>query len=261
LQRVLNISQGTPGSLRFTDSNNNGVFDPADAVVSFTNATLGTISQALPAVIQYPNDFLLRLRAQITNGNAKILTDPTLTVQEGNTATIALTQQVFAGFTETIVSIGDNQNQVVRNPLLADVGLTLNLKVDRIDDNGFITLSISPSVSSVSGAYSDPNSTTPAVLTSQRTLNSGSIRLRDGQTLIVAGVIQDQDRQTITKWPVLGDIPIIGALFRNTESNKTRNEVVIVVTPQILDDSDNATFGYGYTPGPEVQRVLDRPNQ
>jgi type IV pilus assembly protein PilQ len=104
-------------------------------------------------------------------------------------------------------------------------------------------------------------STSPAVLTSERTLNSGSIRLRDGQTLVLAGVIQDQDRQTISKWPILGDIPIIGALFRNTQSNKTRNEVVIVITPQILDDSDNATFGYGYTPGPEVQRVLDRPGQ
>jgi len=263
LRAIRSIAGGTPGSLRFNDDNNNGVYDPSDSIPAdgFTPASLGTITQALPAVIQYPNDLLLRLDALITSLNAKILTDPTLTVQEGNTATIALTQDVFAGTTVTTVPINDNQNQIVRTPRLEPVGLTLNLKVDRIDDNGFITLSISPSVYAVSGFYNDPNSSQSSVLTSRRTLNSGSIRLRDGQTLIIAGVIQDQDRETVSKWPILGDIPIIGALFRNTESIKQRNEVVIVVTPQILDDSDDSTFGYGYTPSSEVQRVLDRPGQ
>jgi type IV pilus assembly protein PilQ len=257
---VFNISQGTPGSLRFTDTNGNGVFDTADTVNSFTNATLGTLTQTLPRVIQYPNDLLLRLRAQITSGNAKILTDPTLTVQEGNAATINLTQEVFAGFNEDTV-INDGVAQTTRTILTADVGLTLQLLVDRIDDNGFITLSILPTVSSVAGTFNVVGSTSPAVLTSERALNSGSIRLRDGQTLVLAGVIQDQDRQTIIKWPILGDIPIIGALFRNTQNNKSRNEVVIVVTPQILDDSDTSSFGYGYTPSPDVQRVLDRSGQ
>jgi len=263
LRAIRSIAGGTPGSLRFNDDNGNGVYDPTDSIPAdgFIPASLGTISQVLPAVIQYPNDFLLRLRAQITNGNAKILTDPTLTVQEGNTAAVALTQDVFAGTTVTTVPISTDQNQIVRSPRLEPVGLTLNLKVDRIDDNGFITLSISPSVSAVSGFYTDPTSSQSAVLTSRRTLNSGSIRLRDGQTLIIAGVIQDQDRETVSKWPILGDLPILGALFRNTNSNKQRNEVVIVVTPQILDDSDTSSFGYGYTPSPDVQRVLDRPGQ
>ena len=84
--------------------------------------------------------------------------------------------------------------------------------------------------------------------------------MRDGQTLILAGIIQESDTETVTKWPILGDLPIIGALFRNTSGNKTRNEVIIVVTPQILDDSDASSFGYSYTPSPEVQKILDQRN-
>ena len=91
---------------------------------------------------------------------------------------------------------------------------------------------------------------------SKRTLNSGRIRLRDGQTFILSGVIQDSDRETVNKIPILGDLPIIGALFRSSTTQNTRNEVVIVVTPRIIDDSQDATWGYTYQPGPETQKVL-----
>jgi type IV pilus assembly protein PilQ len=81
--------------------------------------------------------------------------------------------------------------------------------------------------------------------------------LRDGQTFVLSGVIQDSDREVITKVPILGDLPIIGALFRGSDSQNTRSEVIIIVTPRIMDDSQNATWGYTYQPGPEAQKVLD----
>jgi type IV pilus assembly protein PilQ len=55
----------------------------------------------------------------------------------------------------------------------------------------------------------------------------------------------------------LGDLPIIGALFRQETNENTRNEVIIIVTPRIIDDSQNANWGYTYQPGAEVQKVLD----
>ncbi|NEQ27078.1 MAG: hypothetical protein F6K28_50320, partial [Microcoleus sp. SIO2G3] len=58
--------------------------------------------------------------------------------------------------------------------------------------------------------------------------------------------------------PILGDIPLLGALFRSTRRENTRNEVIVLLTPQILDDSDRATFGYSYTPGEDTQRIIDR---
>ena len=55
-------------------------------------------------------------------------------------------------------------------------------------------------------------------------------------------------------------MPIIGALFRGSSSTNTRSEVIIIVTPRIIDDSQNANWGYTYQPGPETQKVLDSNN-
>lgn len=81
--------------------------------------------------------------------------------------------------------------------------------------------------------------------------------MRDAQTLILSGIIQDSDIENVSKVPILGDLPIIGALFRSTSSINTRSEVIIIVTPRIIDDSQDATWGYTYQPGPETQKVLD----
>jgi type IV pilus assembly protein PilQ len=230
---------------------------PATATTAFSAGTPGNLALSLPELFQYPNRFLAQLRSEIISGNAKILTDPTLTVQEGNVASIDLTQEVFAGFDEQVV-IDEGVSRTNRTIIKQPVGLTLELAVDRIDDNGFVTLAINPTIASIAGTFNVEGSNSPAVLTSSRTLQSGKVRLRDGQTLILAGVIQEQERESVTKWPLLGDIPIIGSLFRNTTSSKTRNEVVVVVTPQILDDSDRSNFGYSYTPGTEAQQLIDR---
>ncbi|HEY9909587.1 MAG TPA: secretion protein, partial [Thermosynechococcaceae cyanobacterium] len=85
------------------------------------------------------------------------------------------------------------------------------------------------------------------------------IRLRDGQTLVLSGIIQDQDRTSVSKVPILGDIPLLGALFRRTERLNQRREVIVLVTPRILDDSDSSTFGYSYTPTPATQQFLNQP--
>ncbi|MFN3678306.1 type II secretion system protein GspD, partial [Thermosynechococcus sp.] len=92
-------------------------------------------------------------------------------------------------------------------------------------------------------------------------------RLRDGQTLMLAGIIQDQDRSLVTKVPILGDIPLLGRLFRREANQRQRNELVVIVTPKIIDDTQNAGFGYQYspTPGsmpPNIQnRILQPPQQ
>jgi len=62
----------------------------------------------------------------------------------------------------------------------------------------------------------------------------------------------------VTKVPILGDIPLLGALFRRTNRQNERREVIVLVTPRILDDSDRSTFGYTYTPGADVQRILNQ---
>lgn len=212
----------------------------------------------LPGLFQYPNRFLSTLRTQVVNGNAKILTDPTLIVQEGQTANVNLTQEVVGNITRTIT---DNTGGS-RETLTVDkenVGLTLNVRIERIDDNGFVSLSVAPVVRAPQAPAQTPNG--EIFLVSERSLNSGLIRLRDNQTLILSGIIQDSDRTTVSKVPILGDIPLLGALFRSTNRQNQRQEVIVLLTPQILDDSDRSSASFGnYNPGADARQLLERSN-
>ncbi|NIA09097.1 MAG: hypothetical protein GWP10_04905, partial [Nitrospiraceae bacterium] len=60
------------------------------------------------------------------------------------------------------------------------------------------------------------------------------VRARDGQTVIIAGMMQDKKKKTVTKVPFLGDIPGVGNLFRRTEKEKEKTELVIVLTPTVV---------------------------
>ncbi|MBD2462745.1 AMIN domain-containing protein [Oscillatoria sp. FACHB-1407] len=204
----------------------------------------GSIEIGLPELFQFPSRFLATLQAQVVSGNAKILTDPTLTVQEGQRAQVRLTTEVFGGFSAQ------------REPIIKNAGLTLDIVLSRIDDNGFVTLAVIPTVSSVANVFNTQQG--DIVLLQERRVDSGQLRVRDGQTLILSGIIQETDRATVSKIPILGDIPLLGALFRSTERENTRQEVIVLLTPQVINDSDLSNFGYSYTPGREAQQLLQR---
>jgi len=222
--------------------------------------TLG-ISLSSNNPITLPTAILASLTASVKNGSAKVLTDPNLTVQEGETATIALTDQVINNITSTVTAATTpgTAATTTTTATFAQVGLTLAIQIERIDDNGFINLSVSPRISTPLNAVPLTSSagTNFIVPISDRVLNSGRIRLRDAQTLILSGVIRDSDSESVQKIPLLGDLPIIGALFRRTVTSNNRSEVIIIVTPRIIDDSQNANWGYTYQPGPETQKVID----
>lgn len=228
---------------------------PATTTATFTAGTLGTVTTALPSFFQFPSRFLSSLQAQIQSGNAKILTDPTLVVQEGQSATVNLTQEVFGGTQTEFVAVGDTQIPTTR-PIIKNAGLILDVRVSRIDDNGFVSLVVNPTVSSIGGSQNTPQGI--ITLLQERQLTSGEIRLRDGQTLILSGIIQDSDRTTVSKVPILGDIPLLGALFRSTNKVNQRQEVIVLLTPQIIDDSSRAAFGYSYTPGQNARQILEQ---
>ncbi|MDB9519788.1 AMIN domain-containing protein [Roseofilum reptotaenium CS-1145] len=215
------------------------------------------LTYQLPQVFQYPNQFLAQLEANIEEGTAKILTDPTLTIQEGETSTINLTDRIPVNV-EQETTINANTTTTTVNTEFEDVGLLMPIVVDRIDDNGFITMTINPRISTPTGTFNIviDGLQQQVALVSRRELSSGKIRLRDGQTLLIAGVIQDQERETVSKLPILGDLPIIGRMFRRTDNRSERAEVVIVVTPNIIQDVEDANWGYGYAPSPNVQQQL-----
>ena len=223
------------------------------------------------------------LRAQIEARSTKVLASPTLILSEnpdplsgGSAVAVAGTGSAalatatigrpFAN--ESFVTVG---TQVITNyevqagqngapntcqAELDTAGLTFGARVAKIDDNGFVTFSLSPSVSAITGNQ-DVQGCGPINILSVRRLDTGSVRVRDGQTLILTGVISDTDSQTVTKWPILGDLPLIGQFFRGTSGTRQKNELVILVTPRIIDDTQGGSFGYGYRPtSTEAQRMM-----
>ena len=203
-----------------------------------------------PMYRQSDDTFYSYLNSVIISSSAKILAQPTLLVQEGEEAKVETGESVITGVESTETSNGSVQFTNQRE----NAGLGLALKVSKIDDNGFVTMNVSPEISVPIPAGRQQGVSIFNI--SGRKLNSGSIRLRDRQTLILTGVIQDSDRQQATKWPIIGDLPLIGQFFRSSASNRQKNELVIIVTPTILDDSEGGTYGYGYRPSIHESRQL-----
>lgn len=229
----------------------------------------------------YPKDqFYDFLRAQIVSQSTKLLASPTLILQE-NAAELREAGESRSSNSgalddysidspigrrranEGVVRVGTNvitqyqvnnaansagaSNVITCQPALSTAGLVLGARIEKIDDNGFVTFALSPSVSAVTDREPVPGCGNIDIL-SVRRLDTGALRVRDGQTLIMTGVISDFDRAEVSKWPILGDIPLIGSLFRSSGNRREKRELVIMVTPKIINDVQGGVYGYGYQP-------------
>jgi type IV pilus assembly protein PilQ len=238
--------------------------------------------QANPGTAYPKNQFYDFLRAQIVSQSTKLLASPTLILQE-NPAELRAAGGGGSGSSqagslddynidspigrrmanEGVVRVGTNvitqyqvnnaansagaSNIITCQPTLSTAGLVLGARIQKIDDNGFVTFALSPSISAVTDREPVPGCGNIDIL-SVRRLDTGALRVRDGQTLIMTGVISEFDRAEASKWPVLGDIPLIGSLFRSSGTRREKRELVIMVTPRIINDVEGGVYGYGYQP-------------
>ena len=254
---------------------------PAGAAGGTSSGFSGPTSN--PGTAYANNSFFDFVRAAINSDNTKLLASPTLILSENSSllregsessdassagsgsarqgiAEISLSSPIGRRrANEGVVRVGTNvvtnyststvQGAVVCTPTLSTAGLILGARVEKIDDNGFVTFTLSPSISAVVDQEPAPTGCgSPLNILSIRSLDTGAVRVRDGQTLILTGVISDFDRTEVTKWPILGDIPLIGQFFRGSSSGRQKRELVVMVTPKIVSDDVGGVFGYGFTP-------------
>jgi type IV pilus assembly protein PilQ len=232
----------------------------------------GTGQKPSPSFDVPDGDFVGFLKAQIDSRSAKILASPTLIMQEGESTTfekittnnsvlekvpfgslVTVGSQVITGFEFNVV---EGTGTVCR-PIYGINGLTMYATVNKVDDNGFVSFNVSPTISAPVGSEVVPGCGVQNVL-NNRNLISTNIRVRDGQTLVLTGVISEEDKSVVTKWPILGDIPIIGSFFRSSGRNRSKRELVMLVTPRIVDDNYAGLPGYAYRPASdEVRRVMN----
>ena len=227
------------------------------------------------------NQFVDRFAAVVESTATKVLASPTLILSEnadsiqsgaavatapgvasvatigrlyGNEAFVTVGEQLVTSFTTQDSASGAPPVCV---PVFSNAGLTFGARVSKIDDNGFVTFSLSPEISAAVGLPQAIQGCGNIRIVNKRRLDTGNLRVRDGQTLVLTGVISDDVQAQVSKWPVLGDIPFIGQFFRNSNTLRRKSELVIMVTPRIIDDTDGGGYGYGYrTQTSEAQRML-----
>jgi type II secretory pathway component GspD/PulD (secretin) len=177
--------------------------------------------------IPYKNwiyDQKLSLKALIQDGKVKIRANPRVATLEGQKATIYIAKEEYYSIVTGPVTYPYTQLEKIM------VGVSLNI-TPYLSDKNEITVEIVPEVSDVIGTGS---AGLPVV--SRRTVTT-KVRVKEGETIIIGGLLQKNESTTRKKIPLLGDIPILGYLFSNTSKVVNENEVVIFITPHILNEA------------------------
>jgi len=160
--------------------------------------------------------------AQVLKGEGRIVSRPRIAAQSGSTAKI-ITGDALPILTNITLSGVNGVSQQVQ---YVNVGVTLQI-APRVSSDGFVTSQIYGVVSSVTG-YSQGYPTI-----SQREAET-SASVRDGETFVIGGLTQDNILTTRSKVPILGDVPLVGQLFRLHRSTSSKTELYIVITPHIV---------------------------
>ncbi len=239
---VANVGSGLPayqlpitapgGAFQQPAAAGSGIGGPSVIPSSITGTPLspvtaaGVLSGAAPfgfLVGQLSNRLQVAVNALETKGAARLLAEPNLVTLSGETASF------LAGGQIPIPEVG-----ATGTPSFGfqpyGVGLSFTPTVLR---NGVINLIVKPEVSEIDTAHSVTvaGTTVPALTTRKA---STTLELRDGQSFMLGGLLQTDGTNNIDQLPWLGDMPVLGALFRSTDYQKNETDLVILVTPHIV---------------------------
>ena len=199
-----------------------------------------------------PLSATLKLKLEDTDTN--ILASPRIRVRNREKAKIMIGSRVPV-ITNSVTPLSTGTSVTTGSVQYLDVGLKLEVEPDIHADNEVVikmNLDVSSIIKAVSnGAIAADGSTNGTLAYEVGTRNATTVlRLKDGETQILAGLISDEDRKTASKVPGLGQIPILGRLFSNHKDDKSKTEIVLSITPHIvgsanLPDVDNEEFWTG----------------
>jgi len=172
---------------------------------------------------------LLKLKALVEEGKAKVKASPKISTLDGKEASIEL------GREEYIIITTGTETTLTRTLQMIKGGITLRILPRIIESEGDepddMFLAISAEVSDVQMGVETP--------TALRRIVSTTIRIKDNQTVVIGGLKQEIEREVVDKVPILGDIPILGTLFSNKRKTKEISDIVILLTCKIVSDLES----------------------
>lgn len=165
------------------------------------------------------------LQALVTEGKARILSRPSITTMSGQKANI-----LIGGRIPIPTSAGDGQIAIDWR----EYGIRLNIE-PVVDAENKITSKVHAEVSTLDygNSVTEHDFSIPAIASREA---DAVINVRSGMTMAIGGLLNSQDGKTVTKIPLLGDIPIIGQFFRHTQKTRDNRELLILITPTLVSD-------------------------
>ena len=226
----LGIGQGANAvnNSAVTSFSNIGV--PISTLLSAIGAPIAAgLSEGLTGNFGSNGNFGLLIQALGQSTRANLLSTPSITTLDNEPAEIVVGQNV--PFRTGSYSTQGNTTTPFTTIERADVGITLRV-VPRVHDGNTVRLEVNQEVSSLVGAVAGAAD----LITNRRSIQT-TVLADDGQTIVLGGLISDDQTRTNSQVPVLGDIPIIGNLFKSRTEQKTRRTLFVFLKPTILRDN------------------------
>jgi MSHA type pilus biogenesis protein MshL len=174
-----------------------------------------------------------------TIGDTKILSSPRIMAMNNQEARIMVgTKEAY--ITSTVSQGGTGTAVTAQNVNFVDVGIKLYV-TPTINSEGFVMMKIRPEISSAErlDILSNGQSTEIPIVTSSEA--ETEVTVKDGVTILIGGLRKDQRAKTVKKIPLLGDVPLVGFLFRNTSDDTSKSELVILLTPHLMSGENSYT--------------------
>ncbi|MEA3333587.1 MAG: hypothetical protein U9Q58_08320 [Pseudomonadota bacterium] len=175
------------------------------------------------------------LDALATQGNVKVLSSPRISVLNNQSAVITVGREI-PYLQWQAQNSGDDQTVIVPEVVTANTGISLGI-TPQIDADGVITLHIIPVVSELAEykTFSYDNNTFDVPVINTRQTDT-IVRVDDGNTIIIGGLITEITSNNSSQVPILGDVPLVGGLFRRRKDVDERVELVVMLTPSVVSE-------------------------
>lgn len=199
---------------------------------SLTDTFTRTLTKSdLRSAILSADDFAVTISLLLTDTNADVISSPNIVTAHSKEAKITVGEQFPI---PQFAYNDDTGTWEVQGFEYKDIGVILRVTPYADTEKGNITLELHPEVSNIAGTVNFQGVQLPIIGTRDAITN---VAIKDGDTLAIGGLLKDESDTTITKVPLLGDIPVLGHLFRHKESTKRKTNTIIFITPHILKDS------------------------
>ena len=221
--------EGDGPAVAFASAGGGGTLTPAAALGKTTTESLtgyGAGATLVTTLFDFNVDLIVK--AVASDSRARLMNAPLITTLDNKEAILESTERIYYSEGTTYYSNSDNSTKNIKNE---DIGIKLKV-TPRINKKGYIVLTIEQEWQDLGSGQIIDGENLPTVNT--RKMGS-DVAVQSGQTVVLGGLASNSDITSKSKIPLLGDIPLLGWFFRSTSVSKSRNEIVIFLTPRVID--------------------------